>query len=149
MPIADQINRDMTEAMKAKQMDRLNALRMMKTALKLRETELPGSMDDSEAMRVLQKLLNQRHDAAEQYRAAGRADRAEKEEQEARLIESYLPVPPTQEEIAAAIEAAVSESGASSIKDMGSVIKLARQKLEGKPIDGKLLSDQVKTRLGG
>jgi hypothetical protein len=65
MPIADQINRDMTEAMKAKQMDRLNALRMMKTALKLRETELPGSMDDSEAMRVLQKLLNQRHDAAE------------------------------------------------------------------------------------
>lgn len=149
MLIADQINRDMTEAMKAKQMDRLNALRMVKTALKLRETELPGSMDDSEAMRVLQKLLNQRHDAAEQYRAAGRADRAEKEEQEARLIESYLPVPPTQEEIAAAIEAAVSESGASSIKDMGSVIKLARQKLEGKPIDGKLLSDQVKTRLGG
>jgi uncharacterized protein len=65
------------------------------------------------------------------------------------LIESYLPVPPTQEEIAAAIEAAVSESGASSIKDMGSVIKLARQKLVGKPIDGKLLSDQVKTRLGG
>jgi uncharacterized protein YqeY len=147
MPIAEQINRDMTEAMKAKQMDRLNALRMIKTALKLRETELPGSMDDPEAMRVLQKLVNQRKDAAEQYRAAGRLDRADKEEEEARLIQSYLPVPPTQEEIAAAIEAAVLESGASSPKDMGGVIKLARQKLEGKPIDGKLLSDQVKARL--
>jgi uncharacterized protein YqeY len=148
MPIADQINRDMTEAMKAKQTDRLNALRMVKTALKLRETELPGSMDDAEAMKVLQKLLNQRHDAAEQYRAAGRDDRAEKEEEEARLIQSYLPVPPTEQEMVAAIEAAVAELGASSIKEMGAVIKLARQKLEGKPIDGKLLSDQVKARLG-
>ena len=147
MPIVDQVSRDMTEAMKAKQSDRLNALRMVKTALKLRETELPGPMDDVEAMRVLQKLLNQRHDAAEQYRVAGRADRAEKEEEEARLIQSYLPVPPTPEEMAAAIEAAVSESGAGSIKDMGTVMKLARQKLEGKPIDGKLLSDQVKARL--
>lgn len=147
MPIADQINRDMTEAMKAKQVDRLNALRMVKTALKLRETELAGPMDDAEAMKVLQKLLNQRHDAAEQYRAAGRVDRADKEEEEARLIQSYLPVPPTQEEISAAIEAAVAESGASSVKEMGAVIKLARQKLEGKPIDGKLLSDQVKARL--
>jgi uncharacterized protein YqeY len=149
MSISDQINRDMTEAMKSKQMDRLNALRMIKTALKLRDTEIAGSMDDSEAMRVLQKLLNQRHDAAEQYRAAGRTDRAEKEEEEARLIQSYLPVPPTQEEIAVAIEAAIAESGASSIKEMGAVIKLARQKLEGKPIDGKLLSDQVKSRLTG
>jgi len=148
MPIADQVNRDMTEAMKAKQVDRLNALRMVKTALKLRETELTGPMDDAEAMKVLQKLVNQRHDAAEQYRAAGRIDRADKEEEEARLIQSYLPVPPTNEEILAAIEAAVAESGASSIKEMGVVIKLARQKLEGKPIDGKLLSDQVKARLG-
>jgi len=148
MPIADQVNRDMTEAMKAKQVDRLNALRMVKTALKLRETELTGPMDDAEAMKVLQKLVNQRHDAAEQYRAAGRVDRADKEEEEARLIQSYLPVPPTNEEILAAIEAAVAESGASSIKEMGVVIKLARQKLEGKPIDGKLLSDQVKARLG-
>ena len=147
MPIADQINRDMTEAMKAKQADRLSALRMVKTALKLRETELVGPMDDAEAMKVLQKLVNQRRDAAEQYRAAGRVDRADKEEEEALLIQSYLPVPPTGEEIMAAIEAAIVESGASSIKEMGTVIKLARQKLEGKPIDGKLLSDQVKARL--
>jgi uncharacterized protein YqeY len=149
MSITDQINHDMTKAMKAKQADRLNALRMVKTALKLRETELPGPIDDAEAMRVLQKLLNQRHDAAEQYRAAGRVDRALKEEEEGRLIQSYLPVPPTREEIMAAIESAVSESGASTMKEMGAVIKLARQKLEGKPIDGKLLSDQVKARLGG
>lgn len=149
MPLADQINRDITEAMKSKQADRLNALRMIKTALKLRETELPGPIDDAEAMRVLQKLLNQRHDAAEQYRAAGREDRAKKEEEEARLIGSYLPVPPTQEEMLAAIEAAISESRATSVKDMGAVIKLARQKLEGKPIDGKLLSDRVKARLAG
>jgi uncharacterized protein YqeY len=149
MALTDQISRDMTEAMKAKQTDRLNALRMVKTALKLRETELSGPMDDAEAMKVLQKLLNQRRDAAEQYRAAGRADRAEKEEEEGRLIQSYLPVAATQDEIAAAIESAIAESGATSIKDMGSVIKLARQRLEGKPIDGKLLSDQVKARLAG
>src|SRR5262249_3220054 len=148
MPIADQINRDMTEAMKAKQAERLNALRMVKTALKLRETELSGPMDDAEAMKVLHKLLNQRHDAAEQYRAARRVDRAAKEEEERRLVQSYLAVHPTQEEISAAIEAAIAESGASSIKEMGAVIKLARQKLEGKPIDGKSLSDQVKDRLG-
>src|SRR5215813_8267475 len=134
MPIADQVNRDMTEAMKAKQVDRLNALRMVKTALKLRETELTGPMDDAEAMKVLQKLVNQRHDAAEQYRAAGRIDRADKEEEEARLIQSYLPVPPTQEEVLAAVESSVRELGASSVKEMGAVIKLARQKLEGKPI---------------
>ena len=91
MSIAEDINRDMIAAMKAKEAERLSALRLVKTALKLRETELPGGIDDAEAGRVLNTLLKQRRDAADQYRAANREDLAVKEENEARIIQSYLP----------------------------------------------------------
>jgi uncharacterized protein YqeY len=137
----------MTEAMKAREADRLSALRMVKTALKLRETELTGAVDDAEAARVLNTLLKQRRDAADQYRAAGHEDRALKEENEARIIQSYLPASAGQDEMAAAIEAAMTETGATSIKDMGAVMKAVRTRLEGKTIDGKILSDLVKSRL--
>jgi uncharacterized protein YqeY len=147
MGLVEQINQDITAAMKAKDADRLGALRMIKTALKLRETELPGPIDETEGVRVLQKLLSQRKDAAEQYTAAGRADRAEKEQAEARLIESYLPAAPTEDEMAAAVLEAIQEAGASSVKDMGSVMKIARAKFEGKAVDGKALSDLVKAKL--
>src|SRR2546425_1631063 len=89
MPIVDRINRDLTEAMKAKEVERLSAIRMVKTALKLRETELPGAVDDTEAIKVLNTLLKQRRDAAEQYRAGGREELALKEENEARIIQTY------------------------------------------------------------
>jgi uncharacterized protein YqeY len=144
MPIVDQINRDITEAMKAREAERLSALRMVKTALKLRETELPGAVDDQEAIRVLNTLLKQRRDAAEQYRAAAREDLAAKEENEASIIETYLPASASESDMLEAVEAAVKETGAASMKDMGAVMKAARSRLEGKTIDGKTLSDLVK-----
>ena len=147
MPLVDQISRDMTEAMKAREAERLSALRMVKTALQLRGTELSGVVDDTEAARVLNTLLKQRRDAADQYRAAGREEQAVKEENEARIIQSYLPASAGEGELVAAVEAAISETGATSIKDMGAVMKAARAKLEGKTIDGKTLGELVKAKL--
>jgi uncharacterized protein YqeY len=147
MPIVDQINRDIIEAMKAKEAERLSALRMAKTALKLRETELPGGVDDAEAIRVLNTLLKQRRDAAEQYRAGNREDLARKEENEARIIESYMPAAATEEEMSRAVDESIREVGATSAKDMGAVMKAVRPRLEGKTVDGKALSDMVKKKL--
>lgn len=147
MTIVEQINRDITEAMKAKQAERLSALRMAKTALTVRKTELPGEVDDAEAGRVLNTLLKQRRDAAEQYRAGGREDLALKEENEARIIHTYLPAAASEDEMLEAVTAAISETGASSMKDMGAVMKAVKQKLEGKTVDGKALSDLVKAKL--
>ena len=147
MPIVDQINSDLTEAMKAREAERLSALRMVKTALKLRETELPGEVDDAEAMKVLNTLLKQRRDAAEQFRAGGREELALKEENEARIIQTYLPAAASDEDISRAVDEAIAEVGASSMKDMGAVMKAVRAKLEGKTVDGKALSDMVKAKL--
>jgi uncharacterized protein len=149
MPIVEQINRDITAAMKAKEAERLSALRMIKTALTLRQTELRGAVDDAEAARVLNTVLKQRRDAADQYRAAGRTDLAEKEENEARLIQTYLPASASEEEMARAVDEAIAELGATSMKDMGAVMKAVRPRLEGKTVDGKALSDLVKAKLSG
>ena len=147
MPIVDQINSDLTEAMKAREVERLSALRMVKTALKLRETELPGDVDDTEAMKVLNTLLKQRRDAAEQFRAGGREELALKEENEARIIQTYLPAAASEEDISGAVDEAIAEVGATSMKDMGGVMKAVRARLEGKTVDGKALSDMVKAKL--
>lgn len=147
MAIVEQISKDMIAAMKAKEAERLSALRMMKTALTLRETELPGGVDDTEAGRVLNTLLKQRRDAAEQYRAAGRNDLAEKEENEARLIQTYLPAAASEEELSRAVDETIAALGATSMKDMGAVMKAVRPRLEGKTVDGKALSDLVKAKL--
>ena len=147
MPIVDQINRDVIEAMKARDAERLSALRMVKTALKMRETELPGEVDDAEAARVLNTLLKQRRDAAEQFRAGNREEMALKEENEARIIQSYLPEAASEEEMSRAVDESIAETGAASMKDMGAVMKAARPRLEGKTIDGKVLSDLVKAKL--
>jgi uncharacterized protein YqeY len=149
MPIVEQINRDITEAMKAKEAERLSALRMVKTALTMRQSELPAGVDDTEAVRVLNTLLKQRRDAAEQYRAGNREDLAVKEENEARIIQTYLPASASEEDMAAAVEASIAETGAVSMKDMGAVMKAVRSKLEGKTLDGKALSDLVKAKLSG
>ncbi|MFL6212280.1 MAG: GatB/YqeY domain-containing protein [Blastocatellia bacterium] len=149
MAIVEQINQDIIAAMKAKEAERLSALRMMKTALTLRETELTGGVDDAEAGRVLNTLLKQRRDAAEQYHAAGRNDLAEKEEREALLIQTYLPAAATEEEMARAVDETIAELGASSMKEMGAVMKAVRPRLEGKTVDGKALSDLVKAKLSG
>lgn len=147
MTIVERIDRDIIEAMKLKQADRLSAIRMAKTALKKRETELPGGIDDAEAARVLNTLIKQWGDAADQYAKAGRADLALKEENDARIIQGYLPAAATESEMSIAIEEAIRETGAASMKDMGAVMKAARARLEGKTIDGKALSDMVKAKL--
>lgn len=149
MPIVDQINSDLTAAMKARDAERLSALRMVKTALKLRETELPGEVDDAEAVKVLNTLLKQRRDAADQFLAGGREEMAQKEENEARIIQTYLPAAASDEDISRAVDGTIAEVGAASMKDMGAVMKGVRAKLEGKTVDGKALSDLVKAKLGG
>jgi uncharacterized protein YqeY len=147
MPIVEQINQDVIAAMKAKDAERLSALRMVKTALKLRETELPSGVDDTEAVRILNTLLKQRRDASEAFRAGGREEMAKKEDAEALIIQEYLPAAASPEDMMSAIESAISETGASSMKDMGAVMKAARANLEGKNIDGKALSEMVKAKL--
>ena len=125
----------------------MSALRMIKTALTLRQTELPDGVDDTEAAKVLTTLLKQRRDAADAFRTGGRDDLAQKEEAEALLIQEYLPAAASEEEMANAIAAAIAETGATSMKDMGAVMKAARAALAGKTIDGKVMSDMVKAKL--
>jgi uncharacterized protein YqeY len=120
---------------------------MAKTALKLRETEVRGSLSDEEAVRVLTTLIKQRRDAAEQFRAARRDDLALKEEREAQVVQAYLPAAASADDLARAVEAAIAETGAASAKDMGAVMKAARARLQGATVDGKALADLVKARL--
>lgn len=147
MTLVQRIDRDLTDALKAREAERLGALRMVKTALKLRQTEVPGALGDDDALRVLNTLIKQRRDAAEQFRAAGREDLAQKEEREAKVIQEYLPGAASAEDMARAVEEAVAETGATSLKDMGAVMKAARARLQGQTVDGKALSDLVKARL--
>ena len=147
MTIVQRIDKDLVDALKAREAERLSALRMVKTALKLRETEVPGSLGDEDALRVLNTLIKQRRDSAEQFRAAGREDLAQKEEREAKVIQEYLPGAASADDMARAVADAVTETGATSPKDMGAVMKAARVRLQGKTIDGKALSDLVKSRL--
>jgi uncharacterized protein len=147
MTIVQRIDRDLIEALKAREAERLGALRMAKTALKLRETEVTGSLGDEDALRVLNTLIKQRRDSAEQFRAAGREDLAQKEEREATVIQAYLPGAASADDMARAVEEGIAETGAASPKDMGAVMNAARARLQGKTVDGKALSDLVKSRL--
>ena len=137
----------MTEAMKARQEDRLSALRMMKTALKKQEVDSMKPLDEKTELQIMNMLIKQRREAAEMFRKGGRAELADKEEAELRLIESYMPATAGEEEIAAAIDAALAETGVTSAKQMGLVMKAVQAKLAGKRLDGKALSDQVRARL--
>lgn len=147
MGYIDRIQADLTAAMKEKDELRLSVLRMVKSALKNKEIEKVRPLDDVESMQVLQTLVKQRHESAHQFRQGGRKDLAEKEEKEIQIIERYLPAAPTDAEIQRAIEEAMNEAGADSLKQMGAVIKAARVKLEGKAVDNKVLSERVRERL--
>jgi uncharacterized protein YqeY len=147
MPLIDQIQKDMVAAMKGREEARLSALRMIKAALMKLKVDSPKPLDEAAEMQVLKQLIKQRIDAAEMFRKGGRAEQAEKEEAEKRLIESYLPAGASEAEVDAAIAAALEETGASSTKQMGLVMKAAQARLQGKTVDGKLLSDKVKSKL--
>jgi uncharacterized protein YqeY len=148
MALLEQLQKDMAAAMKAREEARLATLRMMKAALMKEKVDSMKPLDEAAELKVLNSLIKQRRDAAELYRQGGRPELAEREEAELKLIETYMPASATEEEIQAAVEAALAETGASGPKQMGQVIAAARARLAGKRIDGKRLSDLVKARLG-
>lgn len=147
MTYLERIQSDLTAAMKEKDELRLSVLRMVKSALKNKEVEKMRPLDDLESLQILQTLVKQRKESIDQFRQGGRNDLAEKEAKEIKIIETYLPAAPSDAEIHHAIEEAISEAGADSLKQMGAVIKAARARLEGKTVDGKQLSDKVRERL--
>lgn len=147
MPLLDRVQKDLVEAMKAREEARLGTLRMMKSALKKHEVDAMKPLDEAAEMQVLKSLLKQRTEAAEAFRKAGREESAAKEEAERKLIESYLPAAAGEAEIEAAINAALAETGVTSLKQMGMVMKATQAKLAGKTVDGKALSEKVRSRL--
>jgi uncharacterized protein YqeY len=150
MTLVERITRDLTAAMKAQDAARTSTLRMAKAALMNKQIDKHGAVDDAEAVRVLQGLVKQREDSAEQYAKGGRPELAEKERAEMALLKAYLPAEVTDDEIAAAVEKAVAETGATSPKDMGKVMKAAMAALAagGKSVDGRRVNEAVKKRLG-
>ena len=147
MPLIDQVQQEMVAAMKGGDAARLSALRMLKAALMKQKVDSPKPIDEAAEMQVLKILIKQRVDAAEMYRKAGRAEQAEKEEAEKAMLESYLPAGASDEEIDAAIAEALAETGSTSLKQMGVVMKAVQAKLTGKTVDGKALSDKVRSKL--
>jgi uncharacterized protein YqeY len=147
MPLIDQVQQEMVAAMKSGDAARLSALRMLKAALMKQRVDSPKPLDEAAEIRVLKILINQRTDAAGMYRKAGRVEQAEKEEAEKAMLEAYLPAGAAEEEVDAAIAAAIAETGAATIKQMGVVMKAVQAKLTGKTVDGKTLSDKVRSKL--
>ncbi len=149
MSLASQIENDLPVAMKAQEPLRVSVLRMIKAAFKNRQIELGKPLEDSDAIAVLRTLVKQRHESVEQFRKGGREDLASKEEAEIKIVESYLPAAVTDQEIETVVAAAIAETGASSPKDLGKVMKAAMAKLAGRNVDGKRTSDLVRKKLGG
>ena len=149
MTLSEQIQKDITAAMKARDEQRLSTLRMTKTALKNREIEKMAPLDDKESQQVLSTLIKQRKDSIEQFTKGGRQDLADKEAAEIKLIETYLPRAAGEEEIVAGVKAVIAEMGSPTMKDMGSVMKnvMARFSAAGMRVDGKQVSEAVKKEL--
>jgi hypothetical protein len=148
MALLDRIQKDMVEAMKSKSEARLGALRMVKSALKKHEIDAMKPLDEATEMQVMSTLLKQRRESVDMFRKGGREELALKEEAEIRILESYLPAGATPAELEAAIAVAISETGATSAKQMGLVMKAAQARLAGKRVDGRVLSELVKAKLG-
>ena len=147
MSLGKQIVSDLTAAMKAQDAPRTSTLRMVKAAMMNRQIEKGSELDDNEVQKLLRSLVKQRRDSIEQYEKAGRAELVAKEQAEIDVIETYLPQAASTEEIEQAVAAAIAETGASSIKDMGKVMKAAQAALAGKNADGKTVSEVVKAKL--
>jgi hypothetical protein len=147
MPLLDKIQTDMVAAMKSHEELRLGALRMLKTALKKHEIDSMKPLDEATELQIMNMLVKQRHESADMFRKGNRPELADKEEAELKIIESYMPSSPTDAEMDAAIAAALAETGSASIKQMGAVMKASQAKLSGKRVDGKALSDRVRSKL--
>ena len=148
MSMNDQVGADITAAMKARDASRLSALRMLKAAVMNKSVEKSRDLDDAEVLQVVASLVKQRRDSIEQFTNAGRTDLVEKETAELKVLQAYLPAAATPEEINAAVAEAIAETGASSPKDMGKVMKAVMPKLAGKNADGKAVNEAVRRTLG-
>jgi uncharacterized protein YqeY len=149
MSLKQQIISDLTASMKAQTAARTSTLRMVKAAMMNREIEKGGELADEEMLKLLRSMVKQRRDSVEQYEKGGRQDLAEKERAEIAVIQSYLPKAASREEIQEAIIAAIGETGATSMKDMGKVMKAAQARLADKNADGRAVSEIVKEKLAG
>ena len=147
MKLRDRINTDLTAAMKTKDTLRLSVLRMVKTAIKNKEIDLRTELEDGPAFQVLSTLIKQRKESIEQFTGGGRIDLAEKEAAEIKIIEEYLPAGVSEEEIEKTVDDVVRETGASSAKDLGLVMKNSMARFAGKIVDGKLVNAAVRRRL--
>jgi uncharacterized protein YqeY len=148
MSLKEHITTDLTAAMKAQDAPRLSTLRMVKAAIMNRQIEKGGELTDEELTKLFQSLVKQRKDSVEQYEKGARPELAAKERAEIAVIEAYLPQAATREEIEQAVAAAISETGATSMKEMGAVMKAAQGKLAGRTADGRVMSEIVKAKLG-
>lgn len=149
MAFIDKISAELTAAMRARDAVRLGTLRMAKAALVNREVERGRALDDAESLQVIAALIKQRRDSVEQFRGGGREDLATREEAEIAVLETYLPPPVEATELEAVVDAAIAETGASTPKDMGKVMKAALARLAGRTADGKTVSELVKKKLTG
>jgi uncharacterized protein YqeY len=148
MQLRDKVNGDIAAAMKAKETTRLSALRMLKAAIMNKGIEKSHDLDDAEVLQVVSTLVKQRRDSIEQFSKAGRADLVDKETAEIRILEEYLPPAPSTADIDAAIVEAIAETGASSVKDMGKVMKAVMPRLAGKNADGRAVNEAIRRKLG-
>ena len=148
MAIVEQVERDLVAAMKAREELRLSVLRMTKTALKHKQIELGKPLSDDQAFAVLRSLVKQRRDSVEQFRKGGREDLATKEEAEIEILQAYLQAEASEEEIGAAVAAAIAETGAAGPQDLGKVMKAVMSKLAGKNADGRRVNQVVRAKLG-
>jgi uncharacterized protein YqeY len=148
MTIAEKVEQDLVAAMKARAELRLSVLRMTKSALKLKQVELTRPLEDSETLATLRSLVKQRHESAEQFRKGGREELAVKEEAEVKILEEYLPAAASDEDVGAAVMAAIAETGAATAKDLGKVMKAAMARLAGKTVDGRRVNEKARALLG-
>ena len=148
MTLMERISQDLTSAMRAREAQRLAALRMAKAALMNREVEKGRALDESEEQQVVVSLIKQRRDSIEQFRQGGRHDLADKEAAEIITLEVYLPPPVDPAEIERAVGEAIAEAGATSPKDLGKVMKAVMPKLAGRAVDGRTINELVRRKLG-
>ena len=148
MSMNDRVGADIAAAMKARDASRLSALRMLKAAVMNKGVEKGRDLDDAEVLQVIASLVKQRRDSIEQFSNAGRTDLVEKETAELNVLQAYLPAAATPEEVNAAVAEAIAETGATSPKDMGKVMKAVMPKLAGKSADGRAVNEAVRRALG-
>jgi uncharacterized protein YqeY len=151
MLLTDKITQDMTAAMKAREEQKLSTLRMMRSAIQLKEVDKRGKLEDSETLAVLSTMIKQRHDSIEQFNKGGRPELAKKEAEEITLIETYMPKTASQEEVQAMVKSTIAEMENPTIKEMGTVMKnvMAKFQAAGQRVDGKAVSEAVKSSLSG